>query len=293
MSSTRGPKLGQSNRLDKYAFSKPPPAEHSSPKATPKSDAAETTPELTLKDVMEAMSGVRTSLEQRMDTISTDIMLIKADMGKNREKVQQLEVTTSSLVADTTELQRSVRVLEDFRTFAEAKLDDYEGRNRRNNVRILGVPEKFEGQSTDLFVEELITKHLQPKGLSKFFVVERAHRVPGGRPRTGTAPRPIVARLLNYRDRDVILQHARVAPPLKLDNSTVTFFPDFTQMVQRQRRSFQGLKQRLCDQGLKYAMLFPARLRVEANGKAWFFDNPESASEWLDGWRPAAEHNPG
>lgn len=165
-------------------------------------------------------------------------------MNKHSEGLKQVELTTASLVEDTSQLQADIKELRAFHKFAESKLDDYEGRMRRNNIRILAVLERSEGQATDLFVEDLILNHLQPKGLGKLFVVERAHRVPGGRPKPGDPPRPILARILNFRDRDVILQHARTRPPLAYENANITFFPDFTQAVQRQRRTFLGIKKR-------------------------------------------------
>lgn len=91
--------------------------------------------------------------------------------------------------------------------------------------------------------------------------------------------------MFNYRDRDTILQAARKSGPMAFQNSTVTFFPDFTLKVPKQRQSFLEVKRALQDKELKYSMLFPASLRVESGGKAWFFATPEEAWEWLDGWR--------
>ena len=162
------------------------------------------------------------------------------------------------------------------------QLDDYEWRSHRNNVRILGVPEKSEGPSADIFVEELITKGLQPRGLSKFFGVERAHRIPGKPSAIGAPPRTIIVRIFNFRDQDVVLQAARVAPSVKYQNSTITFFPDFTLSVQRQRRSFLTLKKALRTHNIRYSMLFPAKVRVEAEGKTHFFTEPDDGWSWLE-----------
>ncbi|KAJ1195550.1 hypothetical protein NDU88_004829, partial [Pleurodeles waltl] len=58
-------------------------------------------------------------------------------------------------------------------------------------------------------------------------------------------PRPLIARFLNFRDRDAILQQFRNKGPFKYEDSTVHTYPDFTQEVQRQRKSFAQIKQRL------------------------------------------------
>lgn len=80
----------------------------------------------------------------------------------------------------------------------------------------------------------------------------------------------------------MILQKARATGPLLYENAEVSFFPDFTQLVQKQRCTFQSVKKRLRDKGLKYAMLFPAQLRVEADGRVWFFEQPEMVADWLE-----------
>ena len=144
------------------------------------------------------------------------------------------------------------------------------------------MPEKAEGSSPELFVEKLVREGLCPHGLSPNFIVERAHRIPGGRPKPGMPPRTIIARVLNYRDRDTVLQEARVAPQVKCDNAVIRFFPDFTLQVQQQRRNFLEVKKRLRELNYKYAMMFPAKLRVASGGKVLFFFKPEAAWDWLE-----------
>lgn len=226
---------------------------------------------------MDTTAGVRTSLEHRIDTVSIEVALIRADFKKMDTRVQEIETTTKALVSDTSVLQQQVTRLQDQQKQMEMLLDDYEGRARRNNIRILGVPERTEGPTVDLYVEELVTKHLQPKRLSHYFSSERDHGVPGKQPRPRAPPRPIIASVFNFRDRDAILQAVRNGPPLKTDNGTITFFPDFTMKVQAQRRSFMAVKKALRDKEIKCSMQFPAKLRVALDGKVWFFQSPEEA----------------
>ena len=70
---------------------------------------------------------------------------------------------------------------------------------------------------------------------------------------------------------------------MKCDNAIVNLYPDFTLQVQRQRRDFLEVKRALRQQELRYAMLFPAKLRVVADGKVHFFTDPDGAWQWLEG----------
>ena len=77
-----------------------------------------------------------------------------------------------------------------------------------------------------------------------------------------------------------------MAPPVKCDNAIVNLYPDFTLQVQQQRREFLEVKRALRQQELRYAMLFPAKLRVVADGKVHFFTNPDETWQWLEGRDP-------
>ena len=57
---------------------------------------------------------------------------------------------------------------------------------------------------------------------------------------------------------------------------------DYTLAVQHQRSTFLLIKNILRELGLKYSLLFPARLRVVQNGKVHFFDAPADAWTWIE-----------
>lgn len=161
-----------------------------------------------------------------------------------------MELVTTELSSETHRMRQEINNLQAAQKRTESKLDEYEGWSRRNNVRIIGVPERAEGPAADLFVEDLIMNHLKPKRLSQYFTMERAHRLPGGRLKPGAPPRPILAKLLNFRDRDIILQTARSNLPIRYENNELSFFSNFTTTVQRQRRTFLNIKKQLRDKGI-------------------------------------------
>lgn len=109
------------------------------------------------------------------------------------------------------------------------------------------------------------------------FSVERAHRVPSRPLPAGEPPRPFLILLLNQRDRDLNLRRATLLKEVTFNGTKVMFFPDFTPEIQKQRAKFQDVKKRLQTLQLSSPMLHPAKLRVEANAVAHFFDKPQSA----------------
>ena len=278
--SAKGP---HQTKLDKYTRLRKADAEEAS--EAPRDSMGEPTElqeTLTLQDIMKAIKDVKHVLENKIDSTAIEVTLIRTNLHKITDRVKATEDSVSTLTTTVDKLGKNMKHLQQRVELLASQLDDSEGRSRRNNIRIIGVPEKAEGPSVDLFVEDLITQGLQPRGLSKFFGVERAHRVPGRKPPPGAPPRTIIARIFNFRDRDTILQEARVAPPVTYQNNTIGLFPDFTLQVQRQRRTFTELKKSLREQNIRYAMLFPAKLRVADGTKTHFFMTPEEGWRWLE-----------
>lgn len=243
-------------KLDKYIFHKEQEAAAATANVENGDTQGEKPREVTLLDVMATLQQVQMSI----GTVSTNVTLLRADVAKINTRIREVEIKIAALTEDTATLQLQVSDLQLAHKQMMAKLDDQEGRSRRNNTSLVGIPESVKGPALELIVEDIIQIQLQPRGLSNFFSVERAHRVPGGRPRPGALPRPVLARLLNFRDRDVILQVARVAPPIKIDNSIVSIYPDYTAAVSEQRRTFMDIKKELRQRKLKYSMLYPAKL---------------------------------
>ncbi|KAJ1193954.1 hypothetical protein NDU88_003249 [Pleurodeles waltl] len=115
---------------------------------------------LTLQDIMEAIQGVRTSLETRHDSVTTEVSLLRADMWNMATQVKELEESTASLQGVMKTLKIQVDEMQVLTNNLQARLEDYEGRLRKNNILIIGVPECAEGHAVDLFVENLIFKEL-------------------------------------------------------------------------------------------------------------------------------------
>lgn len=80
---------------------------------------------------------------------------------------------------------------------------------------------------------------------SPAFVNERAHRIPAITPKPGPPPRQLLARLLNCKDRNLVLHKARQKGTIKYENAKVSIFPDFSLELQKQRATFNEVKQRL------------------------------------------------
>ena len=142
------------------------------------------------------------------------------------------------------------------------RAEDAEKRTRRNNLRFVEFPEGVEGTATESFLEDWLKSWVPAQALSTCFVLERAQRSLQRRPPEGAPPRPMIMKILNYKDRYAILRHAREVGEVKYKNSRIMIFPDYTIQVQKARKSYDGVKQKLRYMGLTYLLMFPSKLKV-------------------------------
>lgn len=242
-------------------------------------------PEPTLRQVstqlLEAIQQCTTSLTGKIEEVKIDVGLLRHDLQNLRGRVREVEDRVSHLEDTTVPVTAKVSDLEKVAESWVQRADDLENRLRRNNLRILGFPERAEGQNSCAFMEQWLKDTFPAAQLSSAFAIERAHRVPTRPPPPGAPPRPLLARLLSSRDRDTILQAARKLPGIKYNNASISIFPDFSAALQKTRATFMDVKRRLRDLSIQYSMAYPARLRVIHQDKTLFFNSPKEADNWI------------
>lgn len=163
-----------------------------------------------------------------------------------------------------------------------SKQDDTENRLRCCNLCFVGLPERAEGSDPPpTFLENLLIKTFSREAFSSTFVVERTHRLAAHPPPSGAPPHTFIAKFLNYRDQDSILQLTRERGNIPFANIHIAMFLDFSVEIQK-RAQFVEAKQQLRIHHLMYAMLFLARLHVFCDGKAQLFEDPNVVLLWLE-----------
>lgn len=232
--------------------------------------------------LMLAIAGCQNTLTAKIDTLQMEFGLLRRDMDKMRDRMTEAERRIGDSEDAIHDNRASIHTLQAKVKILESRAEDSENRSRRNNLRLVGLPEGAEGRDPTAFTETLLRALLPQAPFSPHFVVERAHRMPPVRGPPGAPPRTFIFRLLNFRDRDLALREARKIPELRFENTKIMMFPDYSVDTQRLRRTFDHVKAQLRLKGLKYSMLFPARLRVIDGESSRYFTSPEEASRWLD-----------
>lgn len=143
--------------------------------------------------------------------------------------------------------------------------EDHENRNRRNNVRIRGVP------------ETVTTPNILPT-IRRFFndllgnvedaamEIDRAHRTLGPKNPDPNRPRDILCRLHYFTVKELILRRARERGDLFLDGTKIQLLSDLSKMTLDKRRALRPLLDALRDHDYTYSWGYPFQLQVRVEG---------------------------
>lgn len=211
-----------------------------------------------------------------------------------RKTTTSVEAKLSALITRLDEVEKRVEFLEGAERELQAnppatkaeleqiwdKIEDMENRNRRNNIRIVGIPEGKEGQDMVRFLDGLIPQLIDSSG--RQLEIERAHRSPGQRLNSTDRPRPILAKFLRSADRDFVLRAARIKGKLCWDSNHIMVFPDFARATQQKRDRFKECKKLLHSKKVSFALLYPAKLRIETKDGRKTFSCPRQAMAFIE-----------
>ncbi len=161
------------------------------------------------------------------------------------------------------------------------KMTDIEDRSRRNNVRLVGLPEGVEGSDVAGFLRVNLSKWI-PSLNGRNIEIDWAHRVYDGG-RGSDRPRTLIFRVLRWHDRSEILKGARQAYPVKCtqDNVTLLFFPDFSPATAIRRKSLVPLLRSMTALGLQPFLAYPVVIKLRHGGKQRSFDSLRKAEDFV------------
>lgn len=270
-----------------------PPSTSPSPKASPEAINAETLKLELLASLRQDIADIfktelRAALGDDLATIKSDLQSVKNQLASDKA-ASQAEFTTlkatvsemgeslSTCTDEVVELKLRVERLTADYSKLEHKCEDLEARSRRNNVRIIGVPEKTDINTAA--VANLLKVALQ---LDEEPLLDRAHRTLQPVPKPNERPRPVVVRFHYYKDCVMVLRRAREARQITVGDMRISIFPDHTAKVARARAAFNEVRGLLRGKGgVRYGLFYPARLRISYKGTEKDFDTAEDAKAYI------------
>uniref|UniRef100_A0A8C5Q8A4 Uncharacterized protein n=1 Tax=Leptobrachium leishanense TaxID=445787 RepID=A0A8C5Q8A4_9ANUR len=219
--------------------------------------------------------------DEKLGRLSTTIESVLSQLTSQTQRLTEVEERVSTLEDDVHPLKAQMDAQQSIIQTLTEKLDDLENRSRRNNLRIIGLPETVKGRALQEWAFNWLPTHLGFDALDLPLAVERVHRVgPDLNPQSGR-PRVVIMRLLNFVDKSKLLQAFHRANVLDYNGAPLRLFQDFSASVSLKRRAFSPLCSELVAKDIRFSLLYLARLRVNFNGATHYFDSPTEASRAL------------
>ncbi|KAI4808333.1 hypothetical protein KUCAC02_000397 [Chaenocephalus aceratus] len=253
--------------------------------AAASSGASDTPDTFSMSQLVSELEKQRASLRKDMsELIQESVKPLQSSVDALRETVNQFNkrlVAAETLAGDNferiTSTEKTVETLLTQNKSLLDRLDDMENRSRRVNLRIINIPEGSEkGRDPTEFISDLLMGSLGPDVLSKPPELERAHRTLAPRSGPGGRPRPFVICFHRFQEREKVLRWTR-QHELKYRDTTLRVYPDVSAITAKKRAAFNKIKQALYQKGVKFRLLFPARLQVSFEDGTFTFETPEDA----------------
>ena len=183
---------------------------------------------------------------------------------------------------DIAALQKEVKKLQE-------RNDQIENFSRRQNLKIIGIPEQVE-QGNPMTLMATFFHEVLGEKIDETLVLDRAHRGLTAKPQTNPppnsrppAPRPMIVRFHYYNDKEKILQVAREkGGELRFRGTKVHIFPDMSAELSRRRAAFAPVKSKLKRAGITYGLYHPAELRFTFDGQPRSFQSHEEADDFIN-----------
>ncbi|KAJ1198754.1 hypothetical protein NDU88_002593 [Pleurodeles waltl] len=237
----------------------------------------------TMERILQEITAVSRRIEGMDASISSltlETKSMRSDIAGFQSRVTGLEHSMGSLETQiATSQDRDQDLL-----YLRSKLTDLEDRSRRDNIRLLGIPENEEGTDIQAFLSSTLSK-LTSLDFDPPLKFQRAHRVGLKRCDTSLRPRPIIACLPCHNQTRQILQAARNHGPFRTGQHEIRIAADYSKDTNDRRKAFLALRPSLRQLEMKNSLFDPARMWVTKNGVSKDFYNPEELKLFLDSFQ--------
>lgn len=163
--------------------------------------------------LMQAINTCQTTLTRKIGTIQLEMGLIRKGMDKLQTRLTEVEHHVGDAEDRLRDHSPSLHTLTTKVSGAGISSQ------RRNNLRIIWLPEGSEDPNLVTYIERLLRQLFPQAAFSPFFAAEQAHRMLSARGPPGAPPHMLIICLLNFRDRDLVLRESRKIEALKFEGT--------------------------------------------------------------------------
>lgn len=233
-------------------------------------------------------------LEQHRAALAIDFKSSFATMDKKLDQIQtvvsgqgqritDLESNAEEVSQCLEQIKATCASLREDNKWLKSKLSDLEGRSRRQNIRIVGLPESVEGNRPTTFFSQFLFDMFGERVFPSPPELDRAHRSTAPKPGPGDRPRPVIIRFHRFQVKDLVIREACKRGSLDYNGHKIRFYEDYTAEVLKQRAEYKDVMAELYEKGLRPSLLFPAKPCVTLrNGEKKWLPSVSQAASFID-----------
>ncbi|XP_075204527.1 uncharacterized protein LOC142310762 [Anomaloglossus baeobatrachus] len=232
---------------------------------------------------------IKTAIET---AIQTSLAAMQKEINDQATRLIETEQRISESEEAILTMQEQIATLMKSNDYLRDKAEDLENRSRRNNLRIVGLPESVSMGQLDNICELELPQAL---GIKAKFRVERAHRVGPLRQKEANKAegqnsnkfspraRQVIVKYLDYKHKEEILKAFRDRKrPLQYQGNRLLIFGDYSADVSKRRKEFSKICTFLYNKKIKCQLLYPAILKVRnPNGSFAYYKDYKEAENIL------------
>lgn len=261
---------------------------YASQAALPKRSAILPTPLLPgndLSDLKLQLAAIPTKQDmegyiQRLEMVyKAEIQALTANLSQVSDKVQRLDGEVATVSTHQTAQDRVIAQNTQHIHMLFAIAEDHENRNRRNNLRIRGVPESVTTANILPTLKKLFNDLLGNPETSPI-EIDRAHRTLGPKNPDPNRPRDILCRIHYFTVKELILRKARDRGDIFIEACKIQLLSDLSKMTLDKRRALRPLLDILREHEIPYSWGYPFQLQVRADGNLLCVRTPADVPEF-------------
>lgn len=197
-------------------------------------------------EVMSAINNVAAELKSNFLELKQEHQETRNEVKDLKSYCQELQEEVVDLKAETQRMKEENQQLHTRVNYLEAKVDDIEGRSRRNNVIFYGITrgENETNADCELAVHEFLTDTLD---IAEHIQFDRVHRLGNG------ADAPIIARCTYFRQKMKIMSFKKIINDKKI---AVKVGEDYTKRVRDLRKALYPFAEKFRKDGKKATIVF-------------------------------------
>ncbi|KAM9651335.1 nucleoporin NUP42 isoform 1-T1 [Trichechus inunguis] len=213
--------------------------------------------------------------------LNNKITELNNSMEEHRSRIETLEGGVSKIEDKTSEITQFEKQIETRMKKHEQNLRVMWDTIKKNNIRIMGIPEDEESnKSSEKIFEEIMAENFPNIVEDKIFV-EEAQRTPYRLNPKRSTPRHIIIKLSRTKDKERILRAAREKQNIIYKGVPIRLTADFSSETMQARRQWDDIYKVLKEKNCQPRIIYPAKLLFRNEGEIKIFPDKQKLREFV------------